>query len=193
MIRVQLKPLAWACLGFLSVGTLAQDRPMIWNLYRLASGLVDLPPAPSSAADVYYRTSHVWLTPDATAPKGNTRTPSKLNYCVFPAIAMKPRPGGTTAWGTPFELALVNAAGAPAAPTFKPVAVPAGIPSPIFQLLEPTPVWCATVPSAGGLPEIYLQVGTKRVRVEFINSPSLPVGPTPTPTRSPTGAASSPR
>jgi hypothetical protein len=196
MTHAHIHRLALACLSLLSAGALAQGGPK--TVYVAADPLAPELPAPSPVAKMFYATSHMWLMapPRPVGDALRVANPAfMLSYCVFPAVQISRRPDTDSSvnppWGQAFEVALVNRAGAPAAPSFRPVVVPAGIPVDTFRMLEPMPMWCATLPGASTLPEVYLQVGKKQVRVEFSNS--LPAPQAPITTRPPAGAASSPR
>jgi hypothetical protein len=175
--------------------------------WGLAPYLPPVLPAPGPDALIWYGTSVIWLVPpqlgqtaQTTAKTAKVETAETaagpaalLNYCVFPAIQIKPRPPGTTRepWNRSFDIALVNRDGTPAAPTFRPVTVPTPIRVNSFQILEPTPVWCATLSGMRAPPEIYLQVEDRRVRVEFPRSWPGPAVPLPPAAPAPSPAAAS--
>jgi hypothetical protein len=179
--------------------------------WGIAPGLAPVLADPGPDAVVWYGTSELWLVPppgSLLAQKANEAGASALklvaagptrpavpllNYCVFPAIQINARPPGNVPepWMRPFEISLVKADGTSAG--FNPVTVPTPLNVGVFRVLEPTPVWCASVSGMRAPPDLYLQVEGRRVRVIFKNTRPDPAAPLPTPAPAPVPMPPAPR
>jgi hypothetical protein len=148
--------------------------------WRIAPGLGPVRPPPEPVANIWYHSTWNWSPSasggreDETQDRDGKARRGKVNYCVYPEVRITPRANGPTApnWRAAFSVRLVNAAGAPAAPGFEAAVVPTPIPVNTTRKLEPQPEWCAEVRGARLPPEIFLQVGSKKVRVEFTALPN---------------------
>jgi hypothetical protein len=172
------KLIACTVLGTACMLSAAHDGPD--QSYRLAPGLGPVRPAPEPVAKIRYRSTWNWspsaggARDDEKEGKDGKARRGTVNYCVYPQVRITPRATGPTApnWEASFSIELVNAAGAPAAPSFAAAVVPTPIPVNTTRKLEPQPEWCAEVRGARLPPEIFLQVGSKKVRVEFTTRPN---------------------
>jgi hypothetical protein len=181
--------LAFAALGLLSLGGGAGDGPKeTWG--KAAFSYAPALPDPGPNAVIRYQATWNWLNTAKLDNNGQKSATQALRYCVVPAVEIVARPNQKLRpdWTVPFEIALVDDTGAPAAPGFVPRPVPTPIKVGELRILEPTPpappIWCATLTGVKGPPVIFLQVNKQRARVDF--SPPITLKP-------PTGAASSPR
>jgi hypothetical protein len=177
MTTAVFKLMTCTALGLACARGVAHDVPDM-DAFRLANNIAPLLDAPNPVANVWYLGTWNWLPEQGAlraAPKEDTRRKGRVNYCVVAEVRITPRATEPSAllWEKSFNLELVNAAGAPAAPDFRAVAVPTPIPVNTTRRLEPMPKWCATVPDARKPPEIYLQVGGKKARVQFSEMPNM--------------------